>query len=219
MSTVVFVVLLFCVGCAAYGLDCLEGDGSSYRGDVSVTSSGIPCQKWHSQTPHSHLFLPQIHPDSGLTENYCRNPADDVRPWCLTTDPDVRWEYCDVPGCENTTEPSVERPTRQPCRTGESCMYCPGASTGGVTYCCPCCPNDATLHFDAVSEKCYCESSGELCPELPVSTSQPQTPKRGDVPIIPRTRFHVPANAAISGIAAVPVLTASVLVATLPRLL
>ncbi|KAI8508986.1 hypothetical protein Bbelb_128340 [Branchiostoma belcheri] len=200
------------------GPDCLEGNGSSYRGDVAVTSSGIPCQKWHSQAPHSHLFMPQIHPDSGLTENYCRNPADDVRPWCLTTDPDVRWEYCDVPSCENTTERSVERPIRLPCRTGESCMHCPGASTGSVTYCCPCCPNDATLLFDAVSENCYCESFEDLCTRLPHSTSKPTgrpTARRGDIPVVPRTRADVPANAAIPRVAAVPVLTASVLVATL----
>ncbi|XP_066298374.1 plasminogen-like isoform X2 [Branchiostoma lanceolatum] len=206
MSAVVFVVLVVCVGCAANGQDCVEGDGSSYRGEVAVTSSGIPCQKWNSQVPHSHLFMPQIHPDSGLTENYCRNPADDVRPWCLTTDPDVRWEYCDVPRCENTTERKTERPIRLPCRTGDSCLNCP----------------DATLHFDAVSENCYCESFAELCPRVPDSTSQPTkqplTQRRGDVPVVPRTRFDVPSNAALSGCVAVPVLTASVLVATLPRL-
>ena len=29
-----------------------------------------------------------------------RNPDGDSGPWCYTTDPDKRWEYCDVPVCE-----------------------------------------------------------------------------------------------------------------------
>ena len=32
--------------------------------------------------------------------NYCRNPDDDGYLWCYTTDPDTRWEYCDVPCCQ-----------------------------------------------------------------------------------------------------------------------
>ena len=34
---------------------------------------------------------------------FCRNPlsyrADDANPWCLTQDPSVRWQSCDVPRC------------------------------------------------------------------------------------------------------------------------
>merc|ERR1712179_482006 len=32
--------------------------------------------------------------------NYCRNPDnEDEGPWCYTTDPNKRWEFCDVPLC------------------------------------------------------------------------------------------------------------------------
>ena len=38
--------------------------------------------------------------------NYCRNPEGrGERPWCYTTDPEVRWEYCSVPACTKTTTP------------------------------------------------------------------------------------------------------------------
>ena len=47
--------------------------------------------------------------------NYCRNPdGDDNGPWCYTTHPKVRWEYCKIPrcsssnpGCESTPMPTT----------------------------------------------------------------------------------------------------------------
>ena len=32
--------------------------------------------------------------------NYCRNPDGEPKPWCYTTDPNVRFEFCDVPFCD-----------------------------------------------------------------------------------------------------------------------
>uniref|UniRef100_A0A8C3NSN8 Kringle domain-containing protein n=1 Tax=Geospiza parvula TaxID=87175 RepID=A0A8C3NSN8_GEOPR len=34
-----------------------------------------------------------------LKNNYCRNPDGEPRPWCFTTSPTKRWEYCDIPRC------------------------------------------------------------------------------------------------------------------------
>lgn len=34
-----------------------------------------------------------------LEENYCRNPNSEKSPWCYTSDPGTRWEYCRVPRC------------------------------------------------------------------------------------------------------------------------
>ena len=34
-------------------------------------------------------------------KNYCRNPTDHNSPWCFTTDPEVRWEECNVTRCES----------------------------------------------------------------------------------------------------------------------
>ena len=73
-------------------VECLfDEPGHNYRGKQNVTESGRTCQMWSSQTPHSHT-------DNG-EGNYCRNPDGKAKPWCYTTDPDVRFEMCDIPLC------------------------------------------------------------------------------------------------------------------------
>lgn len=41
---------------------CFRGKGEGYRGRVNVTVSGIPCQRWDSQVPHKHHFVPEKYP-------------------------------------------------------------------------------------------------------------------------------------------------------------
>eukprot|EP00058_Branchiostoma_floridae_P019986 XP_002605476.1 hypothetical protein BRAFLDRAFT_92893 [Branchiostoma floridae] len=78
---------------------CQVGNGASYRGTVSVTQTGKTCQRWDSQTPHEHDRTPANYPARGLVDNYCRNLDDWYAIWCYTTDPNYRWDYCDVPVC------------------------------------------------------------------------------------------------------------------------
>jgi len=78
--------------------------GHQYVGHTSVTESGKQCQAWASQSPHAHMFTADdMYPDGSITDasNYCRNPDSGWNGgvWCLTTDPDTRWETCDVPVC------------------------------------------------------------------------------------------------------------------------
>eukprot|EP01006_Ploeotia_vitrea_P033245 TRINITY_DN65365_c0_g1_i1.p1 TRINITY_DN65365_c0_g1~~TRINITY_DN65365_c0_g1_i1.p1 ORF type:complete len:434 (+),score=41.73 TRINITY_DN65365_c0_g1_i1:84-1385(+) len=68
------------------------GDGEGYTGKQTKTRSGKTCQRWDSQTPHSHSF-------DSLPENYCRNPDEEDSIWCYTTDPEDRWDYCDPIDC------------------------------------------------------------------------------------------------------------------------
>lgn len=78
---------------------CRNGRGGSYRGFVSRTVSGHTCQRWTSDTPHSHGY--ESYTTYGIGEhNYCRNPSGHYPgPWCYTTTSSKRWEECDIPFC------------------------------------------------------------------------------------------------------------------------
>ena len=88
-------------------IPCYARDRSDYRGSNSVTVSGRTCQRWDEQSPHSHTRTPGNYPSGGLASNHCRNPDGDKGLWCHTTDPNVFWEYCDIPSCPNETRDCV----------------------------------------------------------------------------------------------------------------
>jgi len=82
---------------------CSDEKCTEYRGVKATTTKGRPCQSWNSQTPHEHIYGKEE--DSakrrayGLEENFCRNPTYSEKAWCYTTDPNKRWEFCDIPKC------------------------------------------------------------------------------------------------------------------------
>uniref|UniRef100_A0A672N913 Hepatocyte growth factor-like protein n=1 Tax=Sinocyclocheilus grahami TaxID=75366 RepID=A0A672N913_SINGR len=83
-----------------YVRKCIVGKGEDYRGKVSTTKSGRTCQQWWSKFPHDHRWTPSA--TNGLELNYCRNPdGDPIGPWCYTTDPERRYESCDIPQCKD----------------------------------------------------------------------------------------------------------------------
>ncbi|CAG5076840.1 Oidioi.mRNA.OKI2018_I69.PAR.g8563.t1.cds [Oikopleura dioica] len=75
----------------------------SYAGTISTTRSGRKCQQWRSNEPHAHYYhkyIVRLYGEDDLWRNYCRNPnGRDGGAWCYTTDPNVPWEYCDIPDC------------------------------------------------------------------------------------------------------------------------
>ncbi|XP_003252268.1 hepatocyte growth factor isoform X4 [Nomascus leucogenys] len=99
-----------------YIRNCIIGKGRSYKGTVSITKSGIKCQPWSSMIPHEHSFLPSSYRGKDLQENYCRNPrGEEGGPWCFTSNPEVRYEVCDIPQCSEV-----------------ECMTCNGESYRGL---------------------------------------------------------------------------------------
>ena len=117
--------------------NCLVGI-TDYRGAESTTGTGITCQAWTSQSPHSHSRTWANYPNSGLGKhNFCRNPdLDSGGPWCYTANSSVRWGYCDqIPMCSRPPSPPPPPPPSPPPPSPSpmapqveslSCSYCSG---------------------------------------------------------------------------------------------
>ncbi|XP_019613869.1 PREDICTED: uncharacterized protein LOC109461841 [Branchiostoma belcheri] len=106
--------------------------GRSYTGRLN-RAGGRLCQRWDSQSPHTHPHTPQAHPDAGLEENFCRNPDNKARPWCYTTDGTETWDYCDVTECPDPT--SWDYVPRSCSSSGISCEGRCGLSYGEFPEC------------------------------------------------------------------------------------
>merc|ERR1719186_1246475 len=90
------------VDCGIVNVDCYNYDGVFYGGNVNKTVHGYDCQKWNSQSPHKHYFnLDQNH-------NFCRNTFWDGRFWCLTTNPNKRYDKCAVRQCNDCDKVDVK---------------------------------------------------------------------------------------------------------------
>ncbi|CAG0884308.1 unnamed protein product [Darwinula stevensoni] len=97
----------------------LSERGKEYVGKASKTETGTPCLRWDSQPygmpwdffnqtiPYEKHFLGA---SATPHENYCRNPGlHRRRPWCFVSDPHVKWEYCDIPLCDDKTPPECKQ--------------------------------------------------------------------------------------------------------------
>ncbi|XP_051667056.1 plasminogen-like [Manacus candei] len=113
------------------GSQCLSGKGEDYRGRIAITESGNVCQRWNTQLPHKHGWIPDRYPCKGLEENYCRNPDGEKRPWCYTINSSIRWEYCTIPPCDGREQESTDVPIQVPLT--EECYRGKGQSYRGTT--------------------------------------------------------------------------------------
>ena len=64
-----------------------------------TSEKGFTCQNWTSNQPHQPNYLMMYwlySKGDNLNDNFCRiaDPSD-PRPWCYTTNPNVRFDYCD----------------------------------------------------------------------------------------------------------------------------
>ncbi|XP_012278846.1 tyrosine-protein kinase transmembrane receptor Ror2 [Orussus abietinus] len=89
--------------------DCVKDNGRFYVGNMNKTKGGLDCQSWNTQEPHSHDKPPNVFPQIRNGKNYCRNAGgDEPMPWCFTTDIIVRWEHCDIPVCDNSSNSIIK---------------------------------------------------------------------------------------------------------------
>ncbi|XP_070845552.1 muscle, skeletal receptor tyrosine-protein kinase [Chaetodon trifascialis] len=90
---------------------CYNDRGRFYQGSMNVTRSGILCQSWRQQVPHQHRLSVDVIPELKNSDNHCRNPGGiSDRPWCYTSNPNIRWEYCAVPHCAETSVVPERKP-------------------------------------------------------------------------------------------------------------
>ncbi|XP_052805091.1 uncharacterized protein LOC128234708 isoform X2 [Mya arenaria] len=82
-------------------------DSTKWLGLVNHTETGLECQRWVLDIPHNHGY----HDDTFAggqnqheAENYCRDPRGEGQPWCYTTNPNVRWQFCSIPHCTVTNQ-------------------------------------------------------------------------------------------------------------------
>merc|ERR1711970_1582613 len=66
------------VECGTINVDCVGHDTAGYYGTANITERGYECKKWDDKE-----------------HNYCKGTSG-YKPWCYTTSPDKRWDYCPV---------------------------------------------------------------------------------------------------------------------------
>ncbi|KAI8494104.1 hypothetical protein Bbelb_284510 [Branchiostoma belcheri] len=126
--------------------------GRSYAGRINRAGDRV-CQRWDSQSPHTHPHTPQTHPDAGLEENFCRNPDNKERPWCYTTDESQTWDYCNVTECPDPR--SWDYVPRSCSSSRVSCEGKCGRSYSEFSLCQ--CDQDCSFFGDC------CRDIGEVC--------------------------------------------------------
>ncbi|XP_042638483.1 coagulation factor XII [Orycteropus afer afer] len=87
---------------------CYHGRGLSYRGTAGTTLSGASCQPWTSEATYWNMSAEQKL-NWGLGHHaFCRNPGNDIRPWCFALSGDrLRWEYCHLAQCQAPLLPTA----------------------------------------------------------------------------------------------------------------
>lgn len=86
----------------------------NFECNVSWTRRGYTCQKWSSQTPHRHEIhnnIPGVQYEGVGDHNFCRKVGGADKPWCYTTDPNVRFDYCS--DCKPDFDPYLVRKSSQ----------------------------------------------------------------------------------------------------------
>ncbi|XP_034564557.1 hyaluronan-binding protein 2-like [Notolabrus celidotus] len=94
--------------CQNVPTDCYEGNGESYRGNVTETEDGRECMDWNSYSILAAGDDPfaSYSDFTGLESNLCRNPDGDDRPWCFVKgSSSLDWEYCNIKKCSGATAP------------------------------------------------------------------------------------------------------------------
>ncbi|XP_062320608.1 tissue-type plasminogen activator-like isoform X1 [Osmerus eperlanus] len=97
---------------------CLIGNGSSYRGSVSVSAYGHTCLSWDKFSNIGRRLLSQ-----GLDRhNFCRNPDQSLSPWCrVRRRHRIVRELCNIPKCDTDSPVTTSVPPSPAVDTENTC--------------------------------------------------------------------------------------------------
>jgi len=83
-----------------WNMDCFTGIGAQYRGKQATTDHNKNCNNWNSDFPHPHSYHSPQYNWAGVGDHrFCRNPSEEGKPWCYTTNLLWRWDYCTIARC------------------------------------------------------------------------------------------------------------------------
>ncbi|XP_056148411.1 tissue-type plasminogen activator-like [Lampris incognitus] len=101
---------------------CLDEDGRSYRGSVSVSAGGKRCLRWQ-RSEYEGRYAASV----GLgPHNHCRNPDQSLMPWChVKRGRRVVREFCSIPKCAMEKGPvATARPRVHTTRAVDTELTC-----------------------------------------------------------------------------------------------
>uniref|UniRef100_A0A671RPU6 Prothrombin n=1 Tax=Sinocyclocheilus anshuiensis TaxID=1608454 RepID=A0A671RPU6_9TELE len=90
---------------------CLDGNGETYTGDLSVTLGGRTCLQWTAAEVQALTKGKELLPQVQLVKNHCRNPDGDMEgPWCYVKGAggNITIDYCDLEMCDAPLDKFVE---------------------------------------------------------------------------------------------------------------
>ena len=98
---------------------------------------GLTCQNWSQNQPHQPNFRMMewlYSQGDDLNHNFCRiaDPSD-PRPWCYTTDPNVKFDYCDCSVNQTIHRPWPPTPNPRP-KSGPMCQPDAGTITRPFSF-------------------------------------------------------------------------------------
>merc|ERR1712226_4114 len=116
--------------------DCKESESDVFRGNVATTVSGYTCQRWDAgiDSTIDVVHNPSFRPEK-INHNYCRNPSDHTNEWCYTTNPNKRWDNCEIPVC-GAPAPVIPEVEDTDCKKSESEVYRGNVATTVSGYTC-----------------------------------------------------------------------------------